>query len=180
MFPKFEKGEAAYKESGNKLNMMNITNEPRLFYNKPMAEVQNVYSQTGFSDFLKAGSFMCASNKVQRIFFKRSFQGIQFIPLLVDNNGIHHGYSFMHKISTYDVLDPIASGAKRFDEEDQSYEHVSHLYLDKQKMDNANILHDIFMCSTYPDDFICNEYVKDALEASNITGIEFDPVEFSS
>ena len=63
MFPKFEKGEAAYKESGNKLNMMNITNEPRLFYNKPMAEVQNVYSQTGFSDFLKAGSFMCADRK---------------------------------------------------------------------------------------------------------------------
>lgn len=180
MFPKFEDGEGAYKESNGHLKMMDITGEPRIFYNKPIAEVQKVYSEKGFSDFLKAGAFISASDKVQRIFFENGFQGVQFIPLLVNNNGVHEGFSFMHKITTYDILDPVASGAKRFDEDDQSYEHILHLYLDNTKFDNADITHDIFMCSTYSDDFICSERIKIALETAKITGIEFDPVEFSS
>jgi hypothetical protein len=178
MFPKFEDEEGLYQESDEQTSLMNITDKPLLFYKKPLSEVQDVYTQRGFSDVLKAGSFISVSDKIQRIFFEYGFQGVQFIPLLVNNNGSHNGYAFMHKITTYDLLDPIASGAKRF--YDGNFARVLHLYLDKNKFDSVSIMHDIFMCSTYSSKFICNEKIKKALEEANVTGIEFEPVEFSS
>ena len=115
MFPKFEIDEGQYKRSSQKHHMMNIIGDIRLFHNKPMMEVQTDYKERGFSDFLKAGSFLAASEKVQKVFFEHGFQGAQFIPLLVSNNGKHEGYSFIHKIATYNLLDPVASQADMFD-----------------------------------------------------------------
>ncbi|WP_415641330.1 imm11 family protein [Shewanella pealeana] len=159
---------------------MNITDKPLLFYKKPLLEVQDIYTQRRFSDVLKAGSCISVSDKVQRIFFEHGFQGAQFIPLLVNNNGTHDGYAFMHKIATYDLLDPITSEADGFCVDENIYTHIITLYLDKARFKTTNIEHDIFMCSTYCSEFICNERVKKALEDANVTGIEFEPVEFSS
>ena len=180
MFPKFIEDEGQYKESGKRLNMMNIKGEPRVFYNKPSIEVQTCYTEKGASDFLKCGGFFSVSDKVNRLFFEHGFQGVQLIPVLSSNIEINHGYSFMHKISTYDILDPIASEGENFDIHENYFTSILNLYLDKNKFNSINIQHDIFMCSNYFSEFICNERVKIALEAANVTGVEFDPVEFSS
>ncbi|WP_191117889.1 imm11 family protein [Vibrio campbellii] len=180
LFSKFEKGEGSFSVQ-EPWNLVLEYHKPqvKLLETKGIYLVDKCYKEKGMSDCLKVGVGKLASQKVQKIFFEHGFTGIQFIPVTVENDGLHEDYAFMNPIAHYDLLDAEASEARELSEVYGGYTSVIEEVLDQDKFDNAIILHDCFTLSTYKDPYYVSERVKAALEAEGVTGIEFIPMEFA-
>jgi len=105
---------------------------------------------------------------------------MQFLPVNVKNDGDITGFAFTNPLAHYDILDPVASDARRFDASRGGYRSAGDEVFDRKKFDACDFKHDIFTLSNFKDPFIANEKVKIALEEAGVTGIEFIPLEFSS
>ncbi|WP_281629038.1 hypothetical protein [Vibrio sp. St2] len=180
LFNKFEDGEGSFTVQEPWAYTLNFYNsQNKIFKKLPYASIDECYTERGMSDFLKIGVGMLASKKVQQIFFDRGFTGIHFTPVEVENNGLHDSYSFMNVTAHYDFLDPTASEASRFNRKLGVYRNVYEELIDQEKFKSTNVAHDCFTLSNYKTPYYVNEKVKNALEASGVTGIEFIPMEFS-
>jgi hypothetical protein len=180
MFSKFEKGEGSFSIESPWRPVLNYFHPQfKCFKKSPCCCVDDCYDKRGMSDCLKIGIGMLARSNIQQLFFDHGFTGIQFIPVEVENDGIHHDYAFMNAVAHYDLFDPLASEAEDFNENLGGFTSAFDEIIDPDKLANANIEHDCFTLTTYKDPYYVNERVKDALEAAGVTGIEFLPMEFS-
>ena len=179
LFGSFEDEEGSFTEQ-NRKKLKYYHPQYALHQTRSILKVDECYPQQGMSDFLKKGQGFLASNKVQQIFFDQGFTGVQFLPVIVHNDGQHLDYSFMNPIAHYDLLDPVASEADDFSESLGGYKNLYKQIIDIKKLASVNIEHDGFTLSTYKHSYFVNETVKHTLEAAGITGVTFMPMEFSS
>ena len=180
LFSKFEPNEGSFSVQEPWNLVLDYSHlQLKLLQSKGRFHVDKCYDARGMSDFLKIGLGKLASPKVQQIFFEQGFSGIQFLPVEIENHTLIPGYAFMNPIAHYDLLDVEASEAEDFCDTRQGYSDVFEEIIDKDKFDKADIQHDCFTLSNYQDPYFVSERVKHALEAANITGIEFIPMEFS-
>ncbi|WP_434998987.1 hypothetical protein ACRZ5S_20640 [Vibrio scophthalmi] len=179
IFGRLQKNEASFKElEPKKLNFPHPAYA--LHQKRSLIQVKENYDERGMSDFLKKGIGLLASSKVQQIFFKHGFTGLQFLPVYVKNERDFIDYAFINPIAHYDLLDPIASEAEDFTDSLGGFSFVFDQIIDRRKFDATKIEHDCFTLSTYKSNYYVSEPVKLALEAAGITGITFIPMEFSS
>ena len=181
LFGRFAKGEGSFNvQDPYDMRLMYPVPHHKFLKKKPSVTVSDSYEERGMSDFLKAGYGFIASAKVQQVFFDNGFQGMQFLPVNVKNDGDITGFAFTNPIAHYDILDPIASDADGFEASQGGYSDAGDEVFDRKKFDACDFKHDIFTLSNFKDPFIANEKVKVALEEAGVTGIEFIPLEFSS
>lgn len=174
----FEPDEASFTEhQPQQLNFYHT--EPKSFATPPVVSLDAFYEGRAMSDFLKLGIGFLASEKVQRIFQINGFTGIQFVPVEVHCDTVSNGYSFMNCIADYDLLDPLASNAKRFKEVIGGYAKVSSEKLDTLKFLQCIIAHDCFTLSNYKQVYYVSERVKLALEQAGVRGIGFIAADFA-
>ncbi|UUM32477.1 imm11 family protein [Vibrio japonicus] len=180
LYSKFEEDEGSFSVQEPWDSVLNFyTSQEKMFNSKPYITVDRCYAETGMSDYLKIGVGMLASNRVQKIFFDNGFLGAQFIPVTVENDGLYHSYAFVNAIANYDLLEPEASEASRFNRRLGVYRNVYEEKIDIEKFKSTSITHDCFTLSSYKTSYYVNENVKDALEAAGVTGVEFIPMEFA-
>lgn len=180
LFSNFEKNEGSFSVvSPWKLVLRYDQTQPKMLKTRARCEVDDCYDERGMSDFLKIGCGMLANLNIQQVFFDNGFTGVQFVPVEVENDGLHHTYAFMNPIAHYDLLDSVASKADDFNENLGGYTSVFDEIIDRTKLDKADIRHDFFTLSTYKDPYYVSERVKDALEKAGVTGVTFLPMEFS-
>lgn len=180
LFSRFENGEGSFsvQEPWN-LVLEYTLPQSKLLKTRGVYQVDQCYAERGMSDFLKVGVGKLASEKIQRVFYEHGFTGIQFVPVDVENNGLHHNYAFMNPTAHYDLLDPNASEARDLDDHYGGYSSVIEEVIDIDKFKKSLITHDCFTLSTYKDPYYVSENVKQALETAGVTGIEFIPMEFA-
>ncbi|GIU40277.1 hypothetical protein TUM4438_01100 [Shewanella sairae] len=175
----FEADEASFTEQPpQQLNFYHT--EPKSFATPPVVSLDTFYEGRAMSDFLKLGIGFVASKRVQSIFQINGFTGIQFVPVEVYANTVNHSFAFMNCIADYDLLDAVASNAKRFKEVIGGYAKVSDEKLDKHKFLRSAITHDCFTLSNYKLVYYVNERVKLALEQAGVSGIAFIPADFAA
>ncbi|MDR8525654.1 hypothetical protein [Shewanella fidelis] len=175
----FEPDEASFTEQQpQQLNFYHT--EPKSFETPPIVGLDTFYTGRAMSDFLKLGIGLLASEQVQQIFLENQFSGLQFVPVEVHADTVYHSFAFMNCIADYDLLDPVASNAKRFKEVIGGYAKVSAEKLDKHKFSRSAITHDCFTLSNYKLVYYVNERVKLALERAGISGIAFIPADFAT
>ncbi len=179
LFEKFESGEGSFSEL-EPVQLDCYKTQYKLLTHKPILTVDDFYDERGISDFLKVALGFLASRKVQKTFESKGFQGIQFLPVEVHNESIDYSYSFMNYVASYDLLDPIASEAKRYKDIYGGYARVSDILIDKNKFMREDIKHDCFTLDNYKLAIFVSENVKLSLESVGVKGIEFIPMEFSS
>ncbi|MCL1138210.1 imm11 family protein [Shewanella pneumatophori] len=175
----FEPDEASFTEQQpQQLNFYHT--EPKSFATPPAVSLDTFYEGRAMSDFLKLGIGFLASEKVQQIFLENQFSGLQFVPVEVHADTVDHCFAFMNCIADYDLLDPVASNAKRFKEVIGGYAKVSSEKLDKLRLLSTTITHDCFTLSNYKLVYYVNERVKFALEQAGVSGIDFVPADFAA
>lgn len=179
LFGSFEDGEGSFGELDPK-KLKFYHPDYTLHQKRSLVEVDDCYDERGMSDFLKKGKGFLASTKVQKVFFEHGFTGIQFLPVVVKNDTEFNDYAFINPVVHHDLLDPIASKARRFSESIGGYSSVYDPIIDRKKFEMTKIEHDCFTLSTYKSDYYISEPVKLALEAAGVTGVTFMPMEFSS
>ena len=182
LFDKFIDGEGSFskQEPWNKVLKYNHP-QHKFLIKKAIVTVDSCYSENGMSDYLKIGRGKLASKKIQQVFFDNGFTGAQFVPVEVHNGKVYQDYAFINPLAHYDLMDPEASKAKKFDDRIfGGYMRASSEKIDRKKFDACNIQHDFFTLSTYKSPYFASERVKDALEAAGVTGIKYIPMEFSS
>ena len=178
---KFEQDEASFTVQSPWDSALYYSDvDSRLFQQAPYVLVDHCYEQYGMSDWLKIGVGLLASKKVQQIFFEQGFSGIQFVPLAVDNKGLNRDFAFAHTTAYYDLLDPDASEATRFNKKRGLYRNVFEERIDKAKFERTPIRHDCFTLTNYRASYYVSTQVKQALEAAGITGVKFIPMKFAS
>lgn len=175
----FEPDEASFTEhQPQQLNFYHT--EPKSFATPPVVSLDAFYEGRAMSDFLKLGIGLLASEKVQQIFLENQFSGLQFVPVEVHADRIDHSFAFMNCTADYDLLDPVASNAKRFKEVIGGYAKVSSEKLDTLKFLQCIIAHDCFTLSNYKQVYYVSERVKLALEQAGVRGIGFIAADFAA
>lgn len=181
LFGKFEDDEGSFSvQRPWSRNLNCYYPNVKLFKNKPMVIIDDCYKERAISDFLKVGIGKLVSQKVQNVFLAFNFKGIQFVPVIVENNKKIYEYAFMNTISHYDILDVNASEADDYSDTLGGYTNVFDEIIDKEKFQNTKIEQDVYTLSNFKDPYYVNENVKNALEAVGVTGIKFIPMKFSS
>ncbi len=179
LFPNFISNEGSFTEAEPQV-MDFYYPQHKLMSRKAVFNVDKAYAERNMSDFLKVGLGFLVNNKVKKLFFDNDFSGIQFIPVIVNNDKAFDEYSFMNPIAHYDILDASASEAEDFSDVIGGYTTVYEEIIDKNKFEIANIKHDFFTLSNFKQVFYVSENVKEALENEGVNGVEFIPMEFSS
>jgi len=181
LFEEFTSGEGSFTTQPPQRSALRFPKpQHKLVKSLPVAAVDECYEERGMSDFLKVGIAFLASPKVQTVFFECGFLGLQFIPVIVENDGVINGFAFTNALAHYDILDPVASEVERYEESRGGYSNASDEIFDRNKFESCDFKHDVFTLSNYKYSLVANEKVKIALEEAGVTGIEFIPLEFSS
>ncbi|MEI8595790.1 imm11 family protein [Photobacterium sp. Hal280] len=149
----------------------------KLYSDKPLIKVREVYRQRNMSDVLKAIDLI-PHQRLVNPFIDNFISGVQFIPVVVDVDGkLHHDYFYMNVFPTYSLLDVVKSQASSYSDYFETYGFIMDMVFDSNKVNKVNIKHDVFRVKEFSSSIVINEKVKRIIEENNITGVVAFPVE---
>ncbi|WP_120511011.1 imm11 family protein [Photobacterium salinisoli] len=174
----FIEGEASFHFDEDYIDILDYSQIGVRFYNSPpKIFVDEEYKERAMSDILKALDLLPRKN-IANMLASNYIKGVQFIPVLVDNDGVvYDDYYHMNVFSSYPLLNEYASEARRYSNYYESYKTVTRMVIDSKKLAKSNIVHDVFRVKEHCWKIIVNEKVKLILSQLNVSGVRLTPVE---
>ncbi|WP_311568469.1 imm11 family protein [Photobacterium arenosum] len=174
----FIEGEASFHFDEDYIDILDYSQLGVRFYNSPpKIFVDEEYKERAMSDILKALDLLPRKN-IANMFASNYITGVQFVPILVDNDGVvYDDYYHMNVFASYPLLNEYASEARRYSNYYESYKTVTRMVIDSNKLAKCNIVHDVFRVKEHCWKIIVNDKVKLILSQLNVSGVRLIPVE---
>ena len=177
----FIEGEASFSFDEAFCDVGGLTDSSELairyYETPPLVWVDQVYPQRQMSDVLKAISYIPHQRAVD-VLCQSKVSGVQFIPVIVDIDGVQHSDFFsMNVVAQYPLLNLAASRASAFSERLNGYKFIKKLVFCADKLARTKIRHDIFRVEEHNQAIVVSQRVKDILDKHQISGVICFPIE---